>query len=253
MTSYGKPFRVGFVGLLFTLVIAHGEPVANGSTNNFKSVTDLRSLQAVLAYDEVVLNMPSEKRDCRVVDSDSCISQFDLVLRKSDTNQTGTATPPPAHLKAVYEFVKVGHPETTKYAFEKNSLPCWECHRGTNLVLTVGSIMVDDVYNSLRLSAKQRAGKVMPTLLQYIKTLSQQSGLQPEITGLGISMIYGVKDLTQEFATASPEFLMVWAPRSLINQLEQDDITDTEFLSRAEIYLRAQDSNELQRISLSIE
>ncbi len=126
----------------------------------------------------------------------------------------------------------------------------------TALSLIINSLFVDNVYNTLRLTARQRATKVieeyvLPQLIVFIYRFKSS-----EIKYFGLTCVYGSKTFgdTDPVATKG-EYVAFMASRKAISNYVTHKITEDELLNAADIYIcdRTMGIGEIKKVKLQIE
>lgn len=115
-------------------------------------------------------------------------------------------------------------------------------------------ISSDSVYNTLRLSARERAAKefhasIVPVLIEMSQQLSDTS-----FGYYGASVVYGSKDFTEEDSTAKADALMVVASSEDCRKTAKAEITEQELADRSQIYLmERQGGGNILRVKIQVE
>jgi hypothetical protein len=126
----------------------------------------------------------------------------------------------------------------------------------TALSLLISGVVSDNVYNTLKLTAKQRAAKVITTyILPAFKTVAENF-TDKEIKYFGISCVYGGKDFGDDDPNGTKaEFVSFLAPSSLIKKYASSDITEDELVNAADIYISDRDMgfHEIKKIKIVVE
>ncbi len=142
--------------------------------------------------------------------------------------------------------VKMFFNEKTSYPITFGSNP-----DGTTVMLT-GGIVSDNVYNSLRLTLKQRAAKSIENeILPAFKNL-QGAMSDPKIKYYGFISVYGCKDLSEEDRSSDGEVVTIVASALNIKKYIDATITDDQFIKLSQVYVYTGKSG-LQKITVSID
>lgn len=151
----------------------------------------------------------------------------------------------------------LGSDQLGKFLYgKKYSLPIHFCMYGdTALSFIVSGAYIDNIYNTLKLTGRQRAAKVittyiLPSLKSYARAFSNS-----EIKYFGMTCIYGSKDFTDKSALAlKPEFVGFIAPAKLIKKYVSGDLTEDELIEASDIYVCDRDMvAEIKKIKIVLE
>ena len=127
--------------------------------------------------------------------------------------------------------------------------------REKDLILVLPPIASTAVFNTLRLSARERASEAFrQRLLPAIRALA---GIEhTTATHFGVATIYGAKDFSDkmpELIATRPEMLATVYPVALGKQLESATLAEEEFVDKAEIYLADRESfGKVSKIKLTL-
>ncbi|MEP6466162.1 MAG: hypothetical protein ABJB05_07635 [Parafilimonas sp.] len=125
----------------------------------------------------------------------------------------------------------------------------------TALSVIISGIFIDKIYNTLKLTSKQRATKVVTTyILPSFKALSENF-TNKEIKYFGMTCVYGSKDFTDESTLATKsEFVAFIAPVSLIRKYVSGDLTEDELVEASDVYISDRDMvTDIKKIKIVIE
>ncbi len=116
--------------------------------------------------------------------------------------------------------------------------------------LVITRVALDEVLNTLKFDAKERAvymaeGRLLPML----------PGMRYALDGLGfpyvaIVIFYGSQNFLDRDEPAKPEALAIVASTKNVLQFVNADISQVDFLRRAQVYLSDRDMNAMKRIEL---
>lgn len=121
--------------------------------------------------------------------------------------------------------------------------------------LIISGVFIDKVYNTLKLTSRQRATKVVTTyLLPALKHCAENFN-GSEIKYFGITAVYGSKDALNESALATEaEYVALIVPASLIKKFASGEITEDELLKAADIYVSDRDMiTGVKKIKITLE
>jgi hypothetical protein len=107
----------------------------------------------------------------------------------------------------------------------------------TLLLTSVGST---NVYNVSRLTAKERAAKELEaTVLPAVRWFNQIES--DEFENFGVVVFYGTQDFSgddfERGLSAKPELVALVAPAEKFKKLSRAEITEEDFVERADVYL----------------
>lgn len=115
----------------------------------------------------------------------------------------------------------------------------------TKMFLLVHSLMVNDVYNTLRADSKERARKVLSSNLYRALNNMARCLIGTEVKYLGLSMIYFSRDFSindNYIQSLRSEALVIVAPIDKIIAFSEGKIQENDFLNLSEIYLFDRDN-----------
>jgi hypothetical protein len=108
-------------------------------------------------------------------------------------------------------------------------------HDGS-LTLILSSMGSENIYNTLRLEAKERAGKeIQETVLPEIKQFQVIN--IPAIKYFGVIDIYGTKDFSEPDSTPKPELVALVASVQNCRKLANAEMTEEDFVAASDVYI----------------
>lgn len=125
----------------------------------------------------------------------------------------------------------------------------------TAMTLLVSGAFIDNIYNTLKLTSRQRATKVVTTyILPTLKSFANNFKGK-EIKYFGITCVYGSKDFSSEnHNSIQAEFVAFIAPSKVIKKYVSNDITEDELVDAADVFICDRDMvTEMKKIKLSLE
>lgn len=141
--------------------------------------------------------------------------------------------------------------------FQGTSLPVhFGLFNNTDLTLLISGVVSDDVYNTLKLTAKERVAKVITTYILPALKIVAENFTDQQIKYFGISCIYGSKDFGDDDPNGTKaESISFLAPSALIKKYNSSDITEDELVNTADIYISDRDMSfhEIKKIKIVIE
>lgn len=118
------------------------------------------------------------------------------------------------------------------------------------------NLFIDNLYNTLKLSSKQRAAKVITAyILPSLKSIAEAFP-EEEIKYYGMTCIYGSKDFSSKNSMLSnkAEFVGFIAPSKVTLKFIAGDITEDEMINAADIFISDRDMREgIKKVSIVIE
>ena len=121
------------------------------------------------------------------------------------------------------------------------------------LTLLLTSLGSQNVYNILRLDAKQRAAKeIESTVLPGIKQFQVINS--PAIKNYGVIAIFGSKDFSDADSSPKAEVVALVAPATVCRKLADAEITEEEFVALSDVYIvdRDQLTDEVRKVKVSL-
>jgi hypothetical protein len=112
------------------------------------------------------------------------------------------------------------------------------------IFLLVHSLIVNDVYNTLKTNSKERANKVLSANLYRALNYMAKCLSHTEVKYLGLSAIYFSKDFSNDndFQSLRGETLVFVAPIDKIIAFSNGEIQENDFLNLSEIFLFDRDN-----------
>lgn len=143
-----------------------------------------------------------------------------------------------------------------KFVYAKNSeVPLRICtYNDTAKIFFITGIALEDIYNTLRLTSRQRATKVITTyLIPTLKALKPI--MNKEFNYLGLGAIYGSKDFGDNSALAmKAEYILFVVPAKKTNDFIKGKITEDELVENADIISADRDMvTGTKRIKITLE
>lgn len=159
-------------------------------------------------------------------------------------------------LSVISSMSNFGYDEKGKFLFSKNSFPVDFCLNNNNeITMIVSDICFDNIYNTLKLTSRQRISKVLSTLLIDKLKLFSEYFKGNEIKYFGLSAVYGSKDFGSSDFTTSGEFISIICPISVIKKYASGLITEDQLLKSSDVLISDRDMNagEVKKIQVTIE
>jgi hypothetical protein len=125
----------------------------------------------------------------------------------------------------------------------------------TALSIIISGAYIDNVYNTLKLTSKQRATKVITTyILPSLKAFSENFSTK-DIKYFGMTCLYGSKDFSSDEAlNTKGEYVAFIASSKLIQKYVAGDLTEDDLVDAADIYVSDRDMiTEIKKIKIVIE
>ena len=131
------------------------------------------------------------------------------------------------------------------------SLPMRFAEKDGSLVLLETCVASDNVYNTLRLSAKERAAKeIDATVLKAMKEFRNLS--LPEVKSFGVVAEYGTRDFSEHDSRPKPEMVTLIASVSNCRKLDQLEITEEDFVALSDVYILENAFGEVRKVKISL-
>lgn len=156
------------------------------------------------------------------------------------------------------DFKLLSTGERGNFVFTKeNSNPIhFGLYNDTALSLLISGLCIDKVYNTLKLTSRQRATKVVMTYILPQLIVFLHKFKTKEIKYFSMTCVYGSKDFSDESANATKgEFVGFIASRNIIQKYVLHDITEDELINAADIYICDRDMgiSEIKKIKITLE
>jgi hypothetical protein len=133
------------------------------------------------------------------------------------------------------------------------SVPVRLASHDGSLTLLLTSIGSKNIYNILRLKAKERAGEeIQKTVLPEIKQFQVVNS--PTIKYFGVLAVYGTKDFSEPDSTPEPELVALIASAVNCRKLANAEITEEDFVATSDVYLvdRDEADDQVRKIKVSL-
>jgi hypothetical protein len=118
----------------------------------------------------------------------------------------------------------------------------------------IKGIATTDIYNTLRLTSRQRASKIITSrIIPSLKSLKPILNKQFDYIGLGV--VFGSKDFSDKSALALKEdYVFFIAPKSKIIDFNNNKITEDELIQSADVYISDREmSYDVKKVKITLE
>lgn len=124
----------------------------------------------------------------------------------------------------------------------------------TALSLIISGAYIGIIYNTLKLTSRQRAAKVITTYILPSLTSFANNFKTNEVKYFGMTFLYGSKNFLEEGSLATkPEFVGFVASSFLIKRYASGIITEDELINASDIYICDRDMFENKKIKIVLE
>ena len=173
--------------------------------------------------------------------SDLSGDKIELDFKKKNKDQINT-------LFRSLKFIGNGY---AKYASDVNPVSILFNDEGR--VFFIQSIFIDDIYNTVKLSARQRAAKVISTYL--IDCLKESSSIirDKSVSFFAAGAAYGCKDPLEDNSSIVGEYVYIISSRIIIEKYSLGTISEDELVNQSSIFLREKDNYTLKKVKISLE
>ena len=124
----------------------------------------------------------------------------------------------------------------------------------TSTIFFITSIALQEVYNTMKFTSRQRAAKVITEyLIPSIKKM--EPVMNKGFTYIGISAVFGSKDFSSDYVLATkPEYILFVVPSKKANDFVKGEITEEELVESADIISSDRDMGSgTKKIKIKIE
>ena len=124
----------------------------------------------------------------------------------------------------------------------------------TSKLFLIKGIASTDIYNTLRLTSRQRASKIITTrIIPSLKSLKPILNKEFDYVGLGV--VFGSKDFSDKSSLAQKEdYVFFIAPKSKIIDFNNNKITEDELIQSADVYISdGEMSFDVKKVKISLE
>lgn len=161
------------------------------------------------------------------------------------------------NLDSIFQSFKLfGDDQIAKFTYSKSSLPVrFALHKDSLLSMIITGVFIDNVYNTLKLTSRQRATTVLTTYLIPQFKVFTENVKSKEIKYFGLTAIYGSKDFASKSALATQaEFVSILIPTGIIKKYVTGDISEDELIAASDIYSCDRDMiGQTKKISVVLE
>lgn len=125
----------------------------------------------------------------------------------------------------------------------------------TSLSLIISGVFIGKVYNTLKLTSRQRAAKVVTTYIFPSLKAFTDNFQGEEIKYFGMTCVYGSKDFGDNSVLATKaEFVGFIAPAKLIKKYVAADLAEDELINAADVYVCDRDMGpQIKKIKVILE
>jgi hypothetical protein len=244
-----------------------------GQTNstNAKSVNpkllNVKDIVTSCMFDRTIWTLYAQfnKIEYTPVKAEDVIKDIDNYLLKDSTSKTNKGKLSEFNLTKKYRnqidttfqgLGLFGSDQLGAFIYLKESLPIHFAMMGdTALTFIISGVFIDNVYNTLKLTSRQRATKVITTYILPSLKAFIRSNYGKDIKYFGITCVYGSKNFADDgVLNTKPEYVAFIAPVKLIKQYVKGDLTEDELINSADIYLCDRDMvAEFKKIKITLE
>lgn len=163
------------------------------------------------------------------------------------------------NLERVFSGFKIfGSNELAEFLYSKGiEIPVRFCtSRDTLLSVIFTGIAVGKLLNTLKLTSKQRASKIITEYILPSLNKISEPFVNTKIQYIGITCLFGSKDFLDKSPLAiKPEYLALLVPLKLISDFINGKITDQELLDSSDVYVNDRDMNisQIKKIKVTLE
>ncbi len=184
-----------------------------------------------------------QKKPEKSIDKEE-ISKYNLALKYKD------------NIKKVFDKLGLIGNETGKFLNDKNDIPIYFTEMNNNIVFFVTRVGSDKVFNTLRTSSKNRAAKIIQSMILPVMKSFQDSFKGSNIKYYGIIIGYGSKDFSDESDALNlrPEVLAFIVSSENCRKFSEGIITEDQLIDSADIYLSDRDMrHQIKKIKVTLE
>ena len=127
-------------------------------------------------------------------------------------------------------------------------------YNSTSKLFLIKGIASTDIYNTLRLTSRQRASKIITTrIIPSLKSL--RPILNKEFDYIGLGVVFGSKDFSDKSTLALKEdYVFFIAPKSKIIDFNNNKITEDELIQSADVYISDREmSFDVKKVKIALE
>jgi hypothetical protein len=124
----------------------------------------------------------------------------------------------------------------------------------TSKLFLIKGIASTDIYNTLKLTSRQRASKIITSsIIPSLKSLKPILNKEFDYVGLGV--VFGSKDFSDKSALAlKEEYVFFIAPKSKIIDFNNNKITEDELIQSADVYISDREmSYDVKKVKITLE
>ena len=124
----------------------------------------------------------------------------------------------------------------------------------TSKLFLIKGIASTDIYNTLRLTSRQRASKIITSrIIPSLKSLKPILNKEFDYVGLGV--VFGSKDFSDKSSLAQKEdYVFFIAPKSKIIDFNNNKITEDELIQFADVYISDREmSFDVKKVKIALE
>ena len=124
----------------------------------------------------------------------------------------------------------------------------------TSKLFLIKGIASTDIYNTLRLTSRQRASKIITSrIIPSLKSLKPI--LNKEFDYIGLGVVFGSKDFSDKSTLAlKQDYVFFIAPKSKIIDFNNNKITEDELIQSADVYISDREmSYDVKKVKITLE
>lgn len=188
--------------------------------------------------------------------NEGALEDFSKWLKKYETKEESLGLKYEKNVRKIFGNFKLIGNDWGKFVCNSVFSPVRFAQKQDGIVFLVTKVFSDNVYNTLRTSAKTRASNIISSMILPSMKAFYNSFGSTDIKYYGMVVAYGSKDFSKEGFHAlnlRAEIVSLIVSAQTCKKFVEGIITDDELINASEIYLQDRDIRHLKRIKVNLE
>jgi hypothetical protein len=216
-------------------------------------VIDVLKVEAALMGTRWELAVGSQKDAPK--SNEGALEDFSKWLKKYETKEESLGLQYEKNVRKILGNFKLIGNDLGKFVCDSVCGPVRFAQKQDGIVFLVTNVFSDNVYNTLRTTAKTRASKIIASMILPSMKAFYNSFGTTDIKYYGMVVAYGSKDFSKEgnVLNLRAEVVSLIVSAQTCKKFVEGIITDDELINASEIYSQDRDVKHLKRIKVNLE
>ncbi|MDD5525473.1 MAG: hypothetical protein PHV90_09570 [Smithella sp.] len=158
-------------------------------------------------------------------------------------------------IEKLVENINFVNKEPAKYLYNNNTVPMRFANKDNKVVFLLTKYGSQMVFNTLRVSAKDRAAKIIGSLILPAMKEFKRAFNGSGICYYGMTVFFGSKDFSKEsdILNLEPEMVTMVVSSEQYQKYSEGTITDDDLLTSADIYSTDRETSDVKKIKIKFD